>query len=310
MKRAMNNKKGFTLFKNQRFSNGFTMIEIAIVMIIIGAFISFGVGMVGTLFKGNRFKQTKVTVKNAKDALMGYALKNNRFPCPDTDGDGVEDCSYTPSSPFKDTRLPYVTINIKGKDSYMNQLYYDVNDETVNSKTLTSTSMTGYDFCTILKNITGYPRITQNAGSSYSSAAAIVLSSSENRSLDISINSTDTRDFETKGITDDFDDIVDWINPNTLLAELGCQADCSSYTVYNRTASSVYVYGGIYSSCNGRLLVNGDMFNVRSGDTVKVYSGANCTTLRETVTYTTCQTEDIDEDCSVQVDTSFALDDE
>ncbi len=303
MKRAINNKKGFTSYKNQRFSKGFTLIEIAIVLIIIGAFISFGVGMIGVLFKGNRLNETRQVVKSAKDALKGFALKHTRFPCPDTNGDGVEDCTYSPSSPYKNTRLPYVTLGMKGKDPYLNQLYYDVNNRTVNGKTLTSLTSSGYDLCTTLKNITtgDDPRITQNAGSNYSSVAAIVLSSSENMSLDPSINSSSTRDYETKGITEDFDDIVDWIDPSSLLAKLGCQANCSSYTVYNSTVSTVEVKGGIYGGCKS--LSDGDMFNVRSGDTVKVYSAATCpggTPINLAVTYTASQTVDTDEDCAIQ----------
>ncbi len=294
---------------------GFTLVEIAIILIVLGVLISFGVGTIRVLRTGNRLKEARQVVSNAKDSLTGFTIKNNRFPCPDTYGDGnfdgQEDCPYLPSSPYKNTKLPYVTVGIRGKDSYMKQLYYDVN------KILTTTS-SGYDFCTALKNITGDPRITQNGEDSspiYSPAAAIVLSSSENMALDPKINNTDTRNYETKGITDNFDDIVEWIDPSSLLAKKGCQEGCSSYTVSNNKGADVYIRGDIYSNCT--TINNGDRFNVRSGASVVVYSDSGCGTSQVTVVYadsitstSDCQTEDMDEDCKVKIDTAYSLVDE
>ncbi len=287
MRSAINNKKGFTL------------IEIAIILIILGIFVAFGVEMLGVLLKGNRLNETREAIKDAKHGLIGYAMKNHRLPCPDTyadsNYDGAEDCTYSPSSPYKNTKLPYITIGIRGKDPYLKQIYYDVNES------LTTTS-DGYTFCTALKTMTGGPQITQDGGSNYSSAVAIVLSTSENLSLDSSINNTDTRNYESKGPTADFDDIVEWVELNKLIAKMGCQEDCSSYAVYNSTGVTVYAQGGV-SGC--REIIDSDTFDVRSGDTINVYlasdcTDCSCTPINSAVTYPASQTTDTDEDCAIQ----------
>ncbi len=294
----MSKQKIFTLYKNQGFSKGFTLLEIAIVLIVIGLLVAGGVGMYGTLIKRSRLLNTRELVKATKEALIGFAIKNNRLPCPDTydDGnfDGQEDCPYSPSLPFikKNYKLPYATLGVQRKDAYNKQLYYDVN------LALTTTT-SGYEFCVAAKNIfynpsdpsawPAPPQITLNEGISWSPAAAVVLSSSENMSLDPSINSEDStkadqRTYENKRVTSNFDDEVAWINIGTILSKKNCQ-DCASYTIYHWNKlggvggidQKIYVLGGIYNSCTP--ILRGEAFNVRLGDIVVAYSDNICSEL-------------------------------
>ncbi|MDQ7031405.1 MAG: prepilin-type N-terminal cleavage/methylation domain-containing protein [Desulfonauticus sp.] len=52
---------------------GFSLIEIAIVMIIIGLLLGMGVSLMGTLVKRAKYKETEEVVKSAKEGLITYA---------------------------------------------------------------------------------------------------------------------------------------------------------------------------------------------------------------------------------------------
>ncbi|MBI5641424.1 MAG: prepilin-type N-terminal cleavage/methylation domain-containing protein, partial [Nitrospirae bacterium] len=56
-------------FGNRR---GFTLIEIAIVLIIIGFLLTIGAGMMGMLTKKAKLTETRETVKTAHESILGY----------------------------------------------------------------------------------------------------------------------------------------------------------------------------------------------------------------------------------------------
>lgn len=59
---------------------GFTLIEIAMVLVVIGILMSIGVGMMGSLLKQGKNIDARDVVKSAKSALSGYAVKNGFLP--------------------------------------------------------------------------------------------------------------------------------------------------------------------------------------------------------------------------------------
>lgn len=80
----------------QARSRGYSLIEMAVVLLIIG--------LVGALFwqllprlqsASNPEPAEIVQLRAAEDALTGFALAHSRLPCPDTNGDGLEDCAGT-----------------------------------------------------------------------------------------------------------------------------------------------------------------------------------------------------------------------
>jgi prepilin-type N-terminal cleavage/methylation domain-containing protein len=64
----------------KRNSKGFTLIEIAIGLIILGILIALGVALMGPLTKQAKVIDTREAVKAAKEALTGYAVKNGFLP--------------------------------------------------------------------------------------------------------------------------------------------------------------------------------------------------------------------------------------
>ncbi len=75
----------------QMRSNGFTLIEMAVVLLIIGLLLGGVLAPLSTQIDNDRRKETSNTLKQISDALLGYAVANVRLPCPDTNGDGLED---------------------------------------------------------------------------------------------------------------------------------------------------------------------------------------------------------------------------
>lgn len=105
-------------------ARGFTLVEIAIVLVIIGLLVGIGASVMGPLAKRTKWVTTREQIRGAREALTGYAISRGRLPCPDTDGDGAENspCATPSLSP-----LPFGSLGIPGRDSWGRALFYDVN---------------------------------------------------------------------------------------------------------------------------------------------------------------------------------------
>jgi type II secretory pathway pseudopilin PulG len=142
--------------KHQKMS-GFTLVEMGMVMVIL-ALILGGLLMPLSMQMELRSRQdTKETMDNIKEALIGFALTNGRLPCPDFDGDGIEDTGTPPTvdawnvsdtTPTVDEVrrpttacadatpanlyqgfLPFVSIGIGRQDNWVTRFTYSVSPE-------------------------------------------------------------------------------------------------------------------------------------------------------------------------------------
>ncbi len=70
---------------------GFTLAEVAIVVLIVGLLLGGLLGTYSTQVDLSRTAETKKTLETARDALVGFAAANGRLPCPATStSNGVE----------------------------------------------------------------------------------------------------------------------------------------------------------------------------------------------------------------------------
>ena len=69
-----------------RKHDGFSLVEIAVVMIIISILIAVIAVPLATQVEQQRTIETNKQLELIKEALVGYALSNSRLPCPATDG--------------------------------------------------------------------------------------------------------------------------------------------------------------------------------------------------------------------------------
>ncbi len=59
---------------------GFTLIEIAIVLVILGLLIGLGAGLIGPLTKRAKLLETRETIAAAVESLISYGASNNKLP--------------------------------------------------------------------------------------------------------------------------------------------------------------------------------------------------------------------------------------
>lgn len=70
-------------------SNGFTLIEMAIVLVIIGLLLGAGASLIGPLTKRAKLIEDRETVKTLYEAIRGFAAQNKQLPA-DTSAIGVK----------------------------------------------------------------------------------------------------------------------------------------------------------------------------------------------------------------------------
>ena len=133
---------------------GFTLAELAIVLVIVALLIS---GMLVPLSAQRDLLNTRETEKQLaeiKEALLGFAAAHGRLPCPDTNGDGSEDIDTpapTPNDPkpgqstqtfsgcsITEGDLPFDTLGTSRQDSWGNRFRYRVSPSFTQSKVVWS----------------------------------------------------------------------------------------------------------------------------------------------------------------------------
>ena len=70
---------------------GFTLIEIAIAMVIIGILLGGGIPLLRMLTEQKKRNETISYMGEVKDVLIGFANINGRLPWADRNNDGVEE---------------------------------------------------------------------------------------------------------------------------------------------------------------------------------------------------------------------------
>ncbi len=177
--------------KNQK---GFTLIEIAIVLVIMGLLLGLGIPMMRTLIQSNKLTEDRLAVKEAKDALIGYAMARGHFPVP----------IVTSASNYY---LPYKLLGVRSKDGHGERLIYDVRSDLTIAKAKAKANISV--FCTqvrkdILSSFLTRPMIDGH------SIAFVVISKGANYKLDAS-NNTSAGTYENQSHPynkDTSDDIV------------------------------------------------------------------------------------------------------
>ena len=134
----------------RRAGAGFSLVELAVVTLIIGIFLTLGLSAMNAARENVALSSTNAKQAAIKEALIGYLRRNSRLPCPDTDTtvpDGTENRT-TPGNPATACWgtignafgiLPYVTLGLArdaAQDGWGNFFSYHV------SNTVTSTDWT------------------------------------------------------------------------------------------------------------------------------------------------------------------------
>lgn len=162
--------------KNYSGKQGLTLIEMAIVLVIIGLLVSVGAALIGPLTKRAKLTETREIVKNAYESIVGFAISNKRLPNHLSD------------------------LGIKSTDAYLNNLIY--------YKAFADTPPM-YSLCTSV----GTYMALNDQGTNKTNVAFLLFSAGENRVNDTGTASPFT--IQVPGVSG-YDDVVLYIDIDTL----------------------------------------------------------------------------------------------
>ncbi len=109
---------------NLKNTQGYTLAEVAIVVIVIGLIAAISVGAYSKALGGNEVRTASASAENITGAVLAFARLNNRLPCPDTDGDGREgDSSGACPANREVGYVPYESIGLDNPPTVERGIY-------------------------------------------------------------------------------------------------------------------------------------------------------------------------------------------
>jgi prepilin-type N-terminal cleavage/methylation domain-containing protein len=224
------------LLKNPH--KGFTLIEMAIVLLIITLIVSSAIGPLGAQIELRRRAETQKSLDEIREALIGYALSQGMLPCPaiaPTSGslnNGIANCTVTTG--IATGYIPWVTLGVNNQDAWGNLIRYAVDTKFTTAFTLQTpgaitiqTRDASGGTPSISSNIpavvfslgkNGYGALSATDYIPQSSVPASNLDEKQN----IAANSTTyysrtpTPPGTATALGGEFDDMLVWISPNIL----------------------------------------------------------------------------------------------
>lgn len=119
-----------------KIADGFTLVEMAIVLVIIGLLLGGLLMPLSAQIDQQRISTTQKALDEIKEALIGYAINQTppHLPCPDkttaaglgTVNDGQEDVAATGACVTQEGNIPWATLGISDADAWGNRIHYRV----------------------------------------------------------------------------------------------------------------------------------------------------------------------------------------
>ncbi len=230
-------------------ATGFSLIEMAIVLFIVALLLGGLLPTVSGQIEQKRTAETLKQLDEIQQALIGYAIINDRLPCPASDLSNGEENPVgggTCLNPY-DGFVPAATlglttgVDLQGKkgfaiDAWNNRIHYSVT--TSNSKAFTTAGGMSTSFSTLAPNLlvcstgTGITNTScsGNALTSSPGVPAVIFSTGKNGALGgagldetANLDGGASQTFVSHTFTPstaangEFDDLVTWISPNILI---------------------------------------------------------------------------------------------
>lgn len=223
---------------------GFTLVEMAMVLMIIGLLLGGLIPTLTTQMEMQRISETRKQLNEIRDALTGFALSNGRLPCPangatasgneSTTGSGSSlSCTLTKGV------LPWATLGVGETDAWGRRFTYRVSHG-VSSNFADGADGTGAS-CNIAAGVSfqlcsvanlGVLTTSPSGSNVATNVPAVIVSHGKNglgaypagggaqigtATGDEEENADNNNTFVSKDFTSDFDDLVVWLSPNILL---------------------------------------------------------------------------------------------
>lgn len=231
--------------------SGFSLIELAIVLIVVALLGSGALFGLSSQHKQMQFQESAQQIEIALDALMGFAMSAGRLPCPadpaipSKDGAGKEEITCLPTNcapkssgcectcKYEHGVLPWQTLALAGLDPWGNRLTYFAGREFSNPVSYDDETK-GIKTRFTLETV-GRANIQNGSGQVVASEIPAVIVSHGQRGRgaytdtgekitgatgDEQLNASGTQNFISKTPTELFDDHVAWIVPTVLKSRL------------------------------------------------------------------------------------------
>jgi prepilin-type N-terminal cleavage/methylation domain-containing protein len=118
--------------------SGFTLIEMAIVLIIITLVVGSALVPIGAQIEQRQRAETQRTLDEIKEALIGYTLANGVLPCPSGLSAGIPTgiaSAPCTTSTIATGYIPWVTLGVNNHDAWGNLIRYAVATKFADSST-------------------------------------------------------------------------------------------------------------------------------------------------------------------------------
>ena len=221
---------------------GFSLIEIAIVLVVLGLVLAGLIGPIGTRIEQEERERTRAILEEIKEALYGFAVAQGRLPCPDSNvpNDGRENLSSGACTNAAGT-LPWVDLAVPELDAWGRRFLYRITPSYADNVGLptvapgscpptppaTPPSQASFALCSdgdiiVRDGDASIPGTSQIADG----VVAVVISHGKHRFLPADASPHEDENFEagdtlgtfvsrdyTGGTGEEFDDLVVWISP-------------------------------------------------------------------------------------------------
>lgn len=218
---------------NTHRTRGFTLIEMAIVLVILGLLLGGLLVPLSNQVENEKRGDTEETLDAIREALIGFAMLNGRLPCPDTTAtpDGTENSPCGTALNLVATgTLPWATLNLNaGEDGWYQDLGYTVIQAFTNTTSFSAnyTNTAGWTNVLTVYDATNCGGGAGNA-ISLTVPALIVSPGKPKEAAATSAHENENTDgdgcFVNRDFSDvagnEFNDIVTWISPNILYTRM------------------------------------------------------------------------------------------
>jgi prepilin-type N-terminal cleavage/methylation domain-containing protein len=140
-----------------RVQKGFSLVELAIVLGILGLVFVAGLKGVGSFHHSANTSESQENLAEIKKQVLNFSVINKSLPCPDTDGDGLENRASVSTSNGTIQKctadvggVPYLDLGLREEDAddgWGNAIRYAVNTESTDANLICDKTRAASMFC-------------------------------------------------------------------------------------------------------------------------------------------------------------------
>lgn len=211
-------------------NKGFTLVELAISLVVIGLLVAIGTGMVGPLMNTLKVRESKENLGAAVEAVNSWAAGNNRLPDASTAATGFKAIVATPVDAWnRDLIYQYDAVLAPSSAS----------KDTICGRRSTVLTLTDSNTGATVSNVAYLLFSTGDDASSQTTIGGIPVTASGSLSAATTITANTT------------DDLVRWVTLDELRTKIGCQG------AQLRVVNNELPYGTVATSYTAVLAADG-----------------------------------------------------